>query len=131
MGLKIFESSKSRGKSDYYKKIDKMLNNSITDTFFAVMKVHNDAHSRKKKNDENWYNETLKERLQDFDKATKDLMAELGQLKSKNKTIYVEIESDIVNIRKDISVIKKKEHMQYIKELGEMFKKVRDGVSSI
>ncbi len=136
MGFKLFGNSRYKGKSDYYKKIDLMLIHEVTNAYDSVMAIHNDVRliqmeRKKKPKDENWFREELARTLRNFDIATEKLLVDLSPLKTKNREQYTEIEVDIAAIKKDIAEIKEKDYMLYIKELGEMYKKVRNGVSEI
>ncbi len=129
MGL--FGNSRYKGKSDYYIKIDKMLINEVTSGFDGVMSVHNEAFRRKKARNDNWYKERLDKKLQEFESVIKQLLVELNPLKSKNKVIYSEIQSDLAAVKKDLKDADPRELMSHLKQLGEVYKKIRKYVETL
>ncbi len=132
VGLKMFGGrSKEEKKSPYYLKIDKMLADEVGVAFLAVASASSSLYKAKTPEETNRYKANLDKYLVKFDDVIKRLFVELKPLKTKNSSLYNKIESDINTIREDVSVPKGKDVMKYVKELGEVFIKIRDGIKVI
>ncbi len=131
MGFKIFGKLKSSGKSEYYNKIEKMLQEDVTDAYFSVTKIHGTIRSKKKAKDQFWYKEDLDKNLLKFDSVIKQLMVELSQLKSKDAIAYKDIEKDFTAIRNDLTDVKNLDWHASLRSLGTVYSKIRLGISDL